>query len=175
MVGYNQARKLTEIPFPFPYAQLVLMFLVVYALSLPFVVVAWVETRAAIACFSFFPVWAYFSVNEVNRQLEEPFLHAPNDLPCPAFQRDFNKRLSSLSFRRPDGGDASFFSCNPRSGMFFSSLHARNGAGAISPSEGQNGKTTQGHVGGGLFATTTVGGAADVDGSSVGMEMMGRV
>ena len=43
---------------------------------------------------------AYFAMNEVNRQLEDPFLHGPNDLPGPSLQQDFNKRLLSLHMSR---------------------------------------------------------------------------
>ena len=96
MLGYNHARKFTEVPFPFPYAQLVLALLVIFALTAPVVIVAWVEDAAAGVLLTFVAVWGYFAIHEVNRELEDPFLHGPNDLPLPTLQADLNNRLQSL-------------------------------------------------------------------------------
>ena len=96
MLGYNHARKFTEVPFPFPYAQLVLALLVIFALTAPVVIVAWVEDAAAGVILTFVAVWGYFAIHEVNRELEDPFLHGPNDLPLPTLQADLNNRLQSL-------------------------------------------------------------------------------
>ena len=59
MLGYNHARKFTEVPFPFPYAQLVLALLVIFALTAPVVIVAWVEDAAAGVLLTFVAVWGY--------------------------------------------------------------------------------------------------------------------
>ena len=41
---------------------------------------------------SFVVVLAYFGLYEVARELEDPFVHPPNDLPSVAMQRPFNAR-----------------------------------------------------------------------------------
>ena len=58
--------------------------------------VAWVEEPAAGLVLTFIAVWGYFAIHEVNRELEDPFLHGPNDLPLPTLQADLNNRLHSL-------------------------------------------------------------------------------
>ena len=45
---------------------------------------------------SFVTILSYFGLNEVARDMEEPFLYPPNDLPCATFQDDFNMRLMSI-------------------------------------------------------------------------------
>jgi predicted membrane chloride channel (bestrophin family) len=115
MLGYNQARKFTEVPFPFPYAQLVLGLLCIYALSVPVVVVAWVKQRSAKVLLTFIAVWGYFAINEVNRELEDPFLHGPNDLPLPTLQADFNNRLQSLDARNRSNRQSTLVRYRPQS------------------------------------------------------------
>lgn len=99
MLGYNQARKVTDVPFPFPYAQLVMILLSIYCVTVPVIMAAWLEGYWMVCGLTFIAVWSYFAVNEVNRDLEDPFLYDPNDLPLTAFQADLNLRLQSLDAR----------------------------------------------------------------------------
>jgi hypothetical protein len=66
MLGYNQARKLTEIPFPYPYAKLMTSLLAIFALTVPFLISSWVEDTAAAGTLAFVAVWAYYAINEVT-------------------------------------------------------------------------------------------------------------
>lgn len=96
MLGFNQARKMSDVPFPFPYAQLVMILLLVYSLTVPIVMAAWLDSYWMVCGLTFVATWSYFAINEVNRDLEDPFLYDPNDLPLTAFQADLNLRLQSL-------------------------------------------------------------------------------
>merc|ERR1712196_690586 len=80
-VGFMQAKKVSYTPFPLPYAQLVLFFIIVLMFSSPFVIVAYVDHMFVAALLSFCASLGYFTLNEVARELETPFRHDPNDLP----------------------------------------------------------------------------------------------
>ena len=61
-------RMLVDTPFPFPWAQLLVLFLLGYALSLPWLVVAFVDHAWAAASLTFFAVLTYWSTNEVRQR-----------------------------------------------------------------------------------------------------------
>lgn len=46
--------------------------------------------------FNFMATWLYFCINEVCRELEDPFNYEPNDLPLTQLCYEFNER--QLSF-----------------------------------------------------------------------------
>jgi len=94
--GFMQTKKVSRTPFPLPYAQLVLFFLIVLMFSSPFVIVAYVADPYVAGLLSFCASLGYFALNEVGRELEDPFRHDPNDLPLSELHYDFNVRLVSL-------------------------------------------------------------------------------
>jgi len=51
----------------------------------------------------FVTILCYYGLNEVARDLEEPFLYPPNDLPCSTFQDDLNLRLLASAQAACDG------------------------------------------------------------------------
>jgi len=51
----------------------------------------------------FVTILCYYGLNEVARELEEPFLYPPNDLPCSTFQDDLNLRLLASAQAACDG------------------------------------------------------------------------
>ena len=50
---------------------------------------------------TFVTVLTYFAFHEVARELEDPFLHPPNQLPFGALQTNFNTRLTASCAPRP--------------------------------------------------------------------------
>mmetsp|Transcript_10897 Transcript_10897/g.22508 ORF Transcript_10897/g.22508 Transcript_10897/m.22508 type:complete len:407 (-) Transcript_10897:58-1278(-) len=96
-LAFSQAAKVAETPFPFPYHNIIALFLWIFALTAPFVVNAkllFVPARFAI---NFMAVWAYFSISEVGDNLEDPFMpYDPNDLPLEVIHHNFNARLLSF-------------------------------------------------------------------------------
>merc|ERR1712217_704462 len=96
-LAFSQAAKVAETPFPFPYHNIISIFLWMLALFVPFVINAKVMTPSARFVINFIAVWAYFSLAEVGDNLEDPFLpYDPNDLPLAAIHHSFNARLLAL-------------------------------------------------------------------------------
>ena len=99
MLGFRQARKLEDIPFPFPYVQAIEVFLIVFMVCFPLVLIHFAngafETFWVGPVFCFITVTAYMAMHNVARALEDPFVHPPNDLPATSLQIAFNNRLLS--------------------------------------------------------------------------------
>lgn len=64
-LGYMQARKIVDTPFPFPHAQLIIMALVLFAFFCPTIMVAYITEPWLIISLNFMTTWIYFGVNEV--------------------------------------------------------------------------------------------------------------
>ena len=79
-------RVLVDTPFPFPWAQLVLMLLLVFSVTCPLLVVCWVDTLWLSVILDFIAVQTYWALNEVARDLEDPYVYEPNDLPLARLQ-----------------------------------------------------------------------------------------
>ena len=101
MIGFQQSCKLEDAPFPFPYAQVVSMVLAVFALTFPFLAVSQATSvqgeRAYVVppIVVFFTNMTYFGFHEVARELEDPFVHPPNDLPLVSMHEIFNARVTA--------------------------------------------------------------------------------
>ena len=76
LLGYNQSCKISYILFPFPHVQLTIFLIGI--------------------CILVFPLLYFSSVNEVARELENPFQNVPNDLPLTTFQAQFNEALIAM-------------------------------------------------------------------------------
>lgn len=106
MMGYNNAVKLHDTPFPFPYSQFIFFNLIIFSLTVPWLVSAKIgDNKGEVADWggkvvccvvSFIIVLVYFALNEVARELEDPFNHDPNELPLVVYQRNFNQRIQAL-------------------------------------------------------------------------------
>ena len=85
-----------DTPFPFPWAQFVSVVLVIFAVMLPLVTAAVIDQWAVTAVVTFISTWAHYALNEVSRDLEDPFIYDPNDLPVARQQWVFNERILAL-------------------------------------------------------------------------------
>ncbi|KAL3134602.1 hypothetical protein ABBQ38_006433 [Trebouxia sp. C0009 RCD-2024] len=90
---FEHCRAIADTPFPFPWAQVVLIMLILYALTTPLVVVAFINSTWTGLAVNFLSVQSYWCLNEVARDLEEPFVYDPNDLPLARYQYQFNHRI----------------------------------------------------------------------------------
>eukprot|EP00929_Paragymnodinium_shiwhaense_P018408 TRINITY_DN12897_c0_g1_i1.p1 TRINITY_DN12897_c0_g1~~TRINITY_DN12897_c0_g1_i1.p1 ORF type:complete len:442 (+),score=70.23 TRINITY_DN12897_c0_g1_i1:160-1485(+) len=96
-LGFSQAAKVTDCPFPFPYHNFIRIVLIIHALICPWLVNAKLMHAAVRFVVNFLAVWAYFALCEVGDNLEDPFLpYDPNELPLQEIQHTFNARLLSL-------------------------------------------------------------------------------
>ena len=87
MNAYNRARKIARTPFPFPYAQLTMAFLLIGQITIPALFVLFVRddnygggaiTSAMLAAVA---TWMYFAMHQVAVELEDPYGYDWNDLP----------------------------------------------------------------------------------------------
>ena len=86
-------RKLVDTPFPFPWAQTMQITLVMWCLLFPIYVASFTTNVVLAAVLSFISVQTFYMLNEVSRDIEEPFHYTPNELPLPQLQYRFNERL----------------------------------------------------------------------------------
>lgn len=94
---FNQARKVRETPFPFPYVQMVWLLLHVDAVAVAFVASAYITNTAACAIMVFFVVLSLFTVNECATELESPFGCDANHLPLTAMDVEFSLQVATLA------------------------------------------------------------------------------
>lgn len=93
MVGYNQARKVAYVPFPFPHTQLTTFYVVVLIFFLPLLVLSFVRNMVAAAVLNTLTAGVFVGLFHVSNELEDPFRNVPNDLPLNFFQAEFNEAL----------------------------------------------------------------------------------
>lgn len=95
-LGFGQAAKIADTPFPFPYQNLLQLFLWVYVLVVPFVMNAWLRDPFLRGTLTFLSVWCYFALNQVGNNLEDPYIpYDPNEIPLMHIQHSFNAKLLS--------------------------------------------------------------------------------
>merc|ERR1712032_808513 len=95
-VNLLNAKKITDTRFPFPYAQLLAMFLLMHVILTPITVSNLVEHKMWSALFTFIPVFGMFALHHIAVELENPFGGDPNDLPLAHFQTEMNRCLLML-------------------------------------------------------------------------------
>lgn len=96
-LGFAQAAKVVDCPFPFPYHNIIRILLWLYCFLVPFLINSKVMHPVGRFTVNFLAVWAYFSLCEVGDNLEDPFVpYDPNELPLQVTQHTFNARLLSL-------------------------------------------------------------------------------
>eukprot|EP00526_Cylindrotheca_closterium_P006692 CAMPEP_0113659026 /NCGR_PEP_ID=MMETSP0017_2-20120614/32098_1 /TAXON_ID=2856 /ORGANISM="Cylindrotheca closterium" /LENGTH=748 /DNA_ID=CAMNT_0000573469 /DNA_START=92 /DNA_END=2338 /DNA_ORIENTATION=- /assembly_acc=CAM_ASM_000147 len=104
MAGYNQARKIAYIPFPFPHAQITTLFVLVIVAFMPLLMLTFVHNLILGLLLNLFTVLCFVGLHEVARELENPFQNVPNDLPLNNYQAQFNESLMVMFYGyHPDG------------------------------------------------------------------------
>lgn len=99
LAGYNQARKIAYIPFPFPHAQITTLFmLVVDFLVTPLLMTTFVTDITLGLFLNLFSVLCFTGLHEVAREIENPFTNVPNDVPLNNYQAQFNEGLMVMFY-----------------------------------------------------------------------------
>mmetsp|Transcript_10859 Transcript_10859/g.21533 ORF Transcript_10859/g.21533 Transcript_10859/m.21533 type:complete len:507 (+) Transcript_10859:238-1758(+) len=96
MTGYNQARKIMWIPFPFPHAQIAVFFSWISMLCVPLLLLQYANNKWMGASITFFTVLSLTGMHEVSKELENPFRNTPNDLPLCTMQAHFNEAMMTM-------------------------------------------------------------------------------
>ena len=96
MKHYNEARKITWIPFPFVHAQLSAFFIFVVAVCIPFLMNQYANQSWLGGTLTFLVVTCLAGLHEVTRELENPFRNAPNDIPLCTMMAMYNESLITM-------------------------------------------------------------------------------
>eukprot|EP00928_Gymnodinium_smaydae_P052602 TRINITY_DN3660_c0_g1_i3.p1 TRINITY_DN3660_c0_g1~~TRINITY_DN3660_c0_g1_i3.p1 ORF type:complete len:643 (+),score=105.58 TRINITY_DN3660_c0_g1_i3:75-1931(+) len=96
VVTVNNAKKISETPFPFPYCQTLQVVLVIHAIFTPIVFVAWCRDPVSAGLLTFVAVALYWSLNFISAEIEHPFGEDPNDIVREELQEKFNKTLVTM-------------------------------------------------------------------------------
>lgn len=97
MLGYSNCMKIADVPFPFPYAQLLTYLLVVYALFIPVYIVCFTKSMIAGPLLSFLLFQGIWGVNEVAKEIENPFGADINDISLADFHARFVDVLAEIN------------------------------------------------------------------------------
>jgi len=93
MVALHEARKITNVPFPFPYAQTCDALLFLHWIITPVVTAQWAANATWAAVFSFIQVFILWALNNIAVEIEHPFGDDANDLDACEMQLDMNMSL----------------------------------------------------------------------------------
>jgi len=96
LVDVYRARKIAEIPFPFPYAQMITLMLIVFSMVTPVLASQLISSVAMAAVATFCVTAGYWSLFHIADEIDQPFGSDPNDLNLRRMQRDFNVSLKTL-------------------------------------------------------------------------------
>jgi hypothetical protein len=111
--AFEQCRSLNEAPLPLSWDQVIVVTLIVWQLIVPAVSVAASPNKLLGVVLPTTVVWMLWAVNEVARDVEDPFYNEPNDMPLARLAWNFNERvLESLAASRAVGA-APVFRCPP--------------------------------------------------------------
>lgn len=107
--SFEACRYLQDTPFPFPWAQLNVAVLVVWQVVTPFAVTASLQNRPIGITLSVVATWLAWAINESSRDMEDPFVMEPNDLPLARLQYSFNQRLLAAAYMAEIKGGLNVF------------------------------------------------------------------
>jgi len=96
MVYFHDAMKISNVPFPFPYAQTCDCLLLLHLCVVPFIVSQWVTKAWWAALFSFIQVFTLWTLNLIAVELENPFGTDANDVDGGEMQLEMNNHLRLL-------------------------------------------------------------------------------
>eukprot|EP00930_Biecheleria_cincta_P080003 TRINITY_DN6806_c0_g2_i1.p1 TRINITY_DN6806_c0_g2~~TRINITY_DN6806_c0_g2_i1.p1 ORF type:complete len:614 (-),score=83.83 TRINITY_DN6806_c0_g2_i1:76-1671(-) len=100
VVNLNNVRKIRDIPFPFPYNQVLIFMLAVHWVVTAIQAATVIDSImwAGIICFCV--TGALWSVIYIGKEIDQPFGEDANDLPMVEMQKDFNRSLMNLMHPR---------------------------------------------------------------------------
>mmetsp|Transcript_152132 Transcript_152132/g.291363 ORF Transcript_152132/g.291363 Transcript_152132/m.291363 type:complete len:692 (-) Transcript_152132:150-2225(-) len=96
MVHFHEAMKISNVPFPFPYAQTCDCLLMFHWFLVPFISSQWVTKAWWAGVFSFIQVFTFWTLNLIAVELENPFGTDPNDIDGAHMQLEMNNHLRLL-------------------------------------------------------------------------------
>jgi len=80
-LGFSQAEKLSDIPFPFIFAQLLNCMLITFTFISPLIFIVFTGVSWMTPFLSTLTVFNFWALNEIAKELENPFGDEPNNVP----------------------------------------------------------------------------------------------
>lgn len=99
IIDLSNARRIKMIPFPFPYAQVMSIMLMIHWFFQILVSGLTMASPFSAAALSFITTLAFWSINYIAMEIEMPYGDDPNDLPLANMQTCMNKSLLTLLHR----------------------------------------------------------------------------
>lgn len=96
VVNLNNARKIKDVPFPFPYAQMITFMLVIHWMITPVMACHYIKSTVWAAVLSFLVTSGFWSLLYIAAEIDQPFGDDTNDLPLRDMQREMNQSLITL-------------------------------------------------------------------------------
>mmetsp|Transcript_70643 Transcript_70643/g.169290 ORF Transcript_70643/g.169290 Transcript_70643/m.169290 type:complete len:539 (-) Transcript_70643:215-1831(-) len=96
IVNLNNARKIKEFPFPFPWPQMITALLIIQFIVTPLLAGMGIKSWQLAASVTFLSTFASFGIHYIAQELENPYGDDANDLPLREMQRDMNRSLRRL-------------------------------------------------------------------------------
>merc|ERR1712032_1603964 len=89
MLAFNQAVRLADVPFPFPFAQLLSIILVGFLSFIPVYIAVFTKSMIVGPIMSFVLLEGIWGMNEMAKELENPFGQDVNDITLMDFHNHF--------------------------------------------------------------------------------------
>jgi len=96
IVTLINARKIRDIPFPFPYAQMLVCMLTVHWIVTPLLASLLIRTWWWAATTCFLVTGSFWCLMYIAMEIDQPFGADANDLPIKEMMKDYNRSLLSL-------------------------------------------------------------------------------
>jgi len=111
LLGFSQACKMADFPFPSPFAQLLEWLLVAYTFFIPLFATVFTGSVALAPFLAFLATLTFWTLTSISRVLENPFADGPNQLPVIDMHERFVDMLRSVYHtRRPEHPGSSKYS-----------------------------------------------------------------
>lgn len=96
IVNLHNVRRIKEVPFPFPYAQMITIMMLIHLIVTPVLASQLCTTPMWSGSLTLCVVTAFWSMQYIALEIEQPFGEDMNDLPVAAFQSEMNDSLTLL-------------------------------------------------------------------------------
>lgn len=113
ILGFNQAMKISTVPFPFPYVQMIAWASLIFTTFVPVAISAYTPNYGMASLLSFMVTLGYVSINEVAAELEDPFGTDTNDIPLFHLLTTMNGTLRLALSDHLNGKDAKMMGVHP--------------------------------------------------------------
>mmetsp|Transcript_35457 Transcript_35457/g.81099 ORF Transcript_35457/g.81099 Transcript_35457/m.81099 type:complete len:591 (-) Transcript_35457:129-1901(-) len=98
MLQFQEAMKISTIPFPFPYAQTAQWLLILHWVAVPFMACQWVSSTGWAFVFAFLQVFVLWALNLIAVEIENPFGMDANDIDAKSMQLEMNEFLIAMLY-----------------------------------------------------------------------------